>query len=68
MGPFTSTEERMLPGRDEAGPVTAPPLVQGTESAPRAEGLEQGAERTFWTRPGVSTTAVGYAGGISEGG
>jgi peptide-methionine (S)-S-oxide reductase len=84
MGRFTSAEERMVtvdrapPGRDEAMPVTAPARVQGTEITPSfAEGLERdvfapgcswGAERTFWRRPGVSTAAVGYAGGISGAG
>ncbi len=81
MGLFTSrrrqmvTPERALPGRAEAMPVTAPHLVLGTKLAPPfPEGLERaafgmgcfwGAERTFWTLPGVHTTAVGYAGGLT---
>jgi peptide-methionine (S)-S-oxide reductase len=81
MGLFTShktkmvTPERALPGRDEAMPVTAPHLVLGTElTPPFPDGLEWavfgmgcfwGAERKFWTLPGVFTTAVGYAGGLT---
>lgn len=69
------TADRALPGRDEAMPVTAPHLVLGTVMTPPfAEGLERGvfgmgcfwgAERTFWTLPGVHTTAVGYGGGLT---
>src|SRR5580698_9636119 len=60
--------DRALPGRDEAMPVTAPHLVLGTKlTPPFPDGFERaifgmgcfwGAERTFWTRPGVYTTAV----------
>jgi peptide-methionine (S)-S-oxide reductase len=67
--------EQALPGRDETMPVTAPHLVLGTPiSPPFPDGLEQavfgmgcfwGAERKFWTLPGVYTTAVGYAGGMT---
>ncbi len=81
MGFFTShkkqmvTADRALPGRDDAMPVTEPHLVLGTKiTPPFPEGTEQaifglgcfwGAERTFWTLPGVYTTAVGYAGGLT---
>jgi peptide-methionine (S)-S-oxide reductase len=81
MGLFTSHKTRMveadraLPGRDEAMPVTAPHRVLGTKiTPPFPDGLEQavfgmgcfwGAERKFWRLPGVSTTAVGYAGGVT---
>ena len=66
---------RALPGRDEAMAVTAPHLILGTPlTPPFPEGLEVatfgmgcfwGAERKFWTLPGVYTTAVGYAGGVT---
>jgi peptide-methionine (S)-S-oxide reductase len=81
MGLFSShktemvTPERALPGRNEAMQVTASHPVLGTKlTPPFPDGLEQavfgmgcfwGAERKFWTLPGVYTTAVGYAGGLT---
>jgi peptide-methionine (S)-S-oxide reductase len=81
MGLFTSHKKRMVPadqalsGRDEQMPVKAPHLVLGTKiTPPFPQGMERavfgmgcfwGAERTFWTLPGVYTTAVGYAGGFT---
>src|SRR4029077_17473214 len=40
-----------------------PPFPAGTEQMVVALGCFWGAERIFWTTPGVYTTAVGYAGG-----
>ena len=69
------TPEEALPGRDEAVPVPErhlvkgtplrPPFPDGMETAIFAMGCFWGAERTFWTAPGVYTTAVGYAGGFT---
>lgn len=67
------TAETALPGRSETMPVPAQHFVLGTAlQPPLEEGLRQalfglgcfwGAERKFWQLPGVTTTAVGYAGG-----
>lgn len=64
-----------LPGRDQPMPAAErhavlgtpiePPFPQGTEQAVLALGCFWGAERAFWTLPGVYTTAVGYAGGYT---
>ena len=69
------TPENALPGRDETMPVPAAHFVNGhTLQRPFPEGLETamfglgcfwGAERLFWQLPGVYTTAVGYAAGIT---
>ena len=65
--------EQVLPGRDAPLPVPERHDVLGTPLRPPfPDGLEQvvfgmgcfwGAERIFWTAPGIYTTAVGYAGG-----
>jgi peptide-methionine (S)-S-oxide reductase len=64
-----------LPGRDT--PITVPevhfvnghqlrpPFAAGLEEAIFGMGCFWGAERMFWETPGVWTTAVGYAGGIT---
>ena len=67
--------DRALPGRDIDMPVPVRHTVLGTPlKPPFPEGFEQaivgmgcfwGAERVFWQAPGVYTTAVGYAGGIT---
>ena len=69
------TPEEALPGRDEPMPVSdrhvvkgtpiKPPFPDGMETAIFAMGCFWGAERKFWTAPGVYTTAVGYAGGFT---
>jgi peptide-methionine (S)-S-oxide reductase len=69
------TAEEALPGRDTPMRVPARHLVKGTPlEPPFPEGMETavfgmgcfwGAERKFWTAPGVYTTAVGYAGGYT---
>ena len=67
--------DKALPGRAEPTAVPERHFVLGTPlTPPFPDGVEQlvvgmgcfwGAERTFWTAPGVYTTAVGYAGGYT---
>jgi peptide-methionine (S)-S-oxide reductase len=62
-----------LPGRPERMPIPdthfvnkhpiAPPFPDGLERAIFGMGCFWGAEKKFWTLPGVYSTAVGYAGG-----
>jgi peptide-methionine (S)-S-oxide reductase len=69
------TPAEALPGRAERIPVPDRHFVNGNPIAPPfPAGLEQGvfglgcfwgAERKFWEAPGVWTTAVGYAGGVT---
>ncbi len=64
-----------LPGRQQALVVPSQHFVNGnTIKPPFPDGLEQavfglgcfwGAERIFWQTPGVYSTAVGYAAGIT---
>jgi peptide-methionine (S)-S-oxide reductase len=69
------SRETTLPGRAERMPVPAthfvngnrlePPFPAGTEMALFGMGCFWGAERVFWQRRGVYSTAVGYAGGFT---
>ena len=64
-----------LPGRSEAMPVPdkhfvngnalKPPYPAGLQTAMFGLGCFWGAERKFWQAPGVYTTAVGYAAGVT---
>jgi peptide-methionine (S)-S-oxide reductase len=68
-------EADALPGRAERLPVPArhfvldrpllPPFPQTVETIVVGMGCFWGAERLFWETPGVWTTAVGYAGGVT---
>src|SRR5262245_7142457 len=69
------TREQALPGRQEPMPVPSahhvlraplrPPFPAGLEQAMFGLGCFWGAERKFWMAPGVYTTAVGYAAGLT---
>ena len=81
MGFFTTkkltlpTREEALPGRPTAMPVPKahfvsgatlkPPFPARLETAIFGLGCFWGSERQFWQAPGVYTTAVGYAGGVT---
>jgi peptide-methionine (S)-S-oxide reductase len=71
------TPEEALPGHDvEALPMNLnhevlgtpikPPFPEGIQVAVFGMGCFWGAERIFWQAPGVYTTAVGYAGGVTR--
>lgn len=67
--------ENALPGRPERMAVPSahyvnghslePPYPEGMEIAMFGIGCFWGAEKTFWQKEGVYTTAVGYAGGYT---
>ncbi len=66
--------EEALPGRDDPMPVPDTHFVLGTGMLPPFEGAELamfglgcfwGAEKQFWQAPGVVSTQVGYAAGIT---
>jgi len=67
--------EEALPGRSERmrvpkshfvnGAPLEPPFPAGTELALFGMGCFWGAERKLWQTPGVFSTAVGYAGGVT---
>lgn len=68
-------DNEALPGRDQTMPVAPAHYVNGHPmQAPFPAGLQQvvfglgcfwGAERKFWQTPGVYSTAVGYAAGVT---
>ena len=67
--------DETLPGRNEPMPVPRAhfvndnplqgPYPAGLQTAMFGLGCFWGAERKFWEAPGVYTTAVGYAGGVT---
>jgi len=69
------TPAEALPGREQKMPVAEKHFVNGNPLvSPFPDGMEMamfglgcfwGAERKFWETPGVYTTAVGYAAGIT---
>ncbi len=69
------SKDEALPGRDTPMAVPERHFVNGTrlrgpfddqlQQAVFALGCFWGAERAFWQLPGVETTSVGYAGGIT---
>ncbi|AKG21117.1 peptide-methionine (S)-S-oxide reductase MsrA [Calothrix sp. 336/3] len=73
--PSLPKPEEALPGRAQAMPVPAkhfvngnplkPPFPDGMEMAMFGMGCFWGAERKFWQKEGVFTTAVGYAAGYT---
>jgi peptide-methionine (S)-S-oxide reductase len=69
------TKDEALPGRAETMPMgnrhhvngnpIQPPFPSGVQQAMFGLGCFWGAEKAFWQLPGVYSTAVGYAGGLT---
>jgi peptide-methionine (S)-S-oxide reductase len=73
--PSMPEPSKALPGRADpivdppphfvTGRPITPPWPEGTRTAVFAMGCFWGAEKRFWSMPGVVATAVGYAGGYT---
>jgi len=74
--PRLPSKQDALPGRETAMAVSTahyvnghrltPPFPDGLERAMFAMGCFWGAEKKFWSLPGVYSTAVGYAAGYTK--
>jgi peptide-methionine (S)-S-oxide reductase len=73
--PIMPTPDQALPGRNEKMPVPAKHFVNGNPMEGPFPGMELalfglgcfwGAEKVFWKRAGVFSTAVGYAAGYTK--
>ncbi|HEY8548948.1 MAG TPA: peptide-methionine (S)-S-oxide reductase MsrA [Vicinamibacterales bacterium] len=63
--PGRSTPMRVPQAHHVNGTRLEPPFPEGSQLALFGLGCFWGAERKFWQTPGVITTAVGYAGGLT---
>ena len=63
--PGRSTPMKISPTHFVTGHRIVPPFPEGMQQLVVGMGCFWGAERKFWQQPGVYSTAVGYAGGIT---